>query len=210
MTKIVAFTNQKGGVGKTTLSINVAGIMAQFGRTLLIDADPQGSAMDWAASRENDSLFNVVGMHKPIIHKECKKLKRDYEFIVIDGPPRVTEITRSILMAADLAVIPVQPSPFDVWAAQDTVNLINEASVFNELLKSVFVVNRVITNTRLSRDVLDALTDYGLPIENNLIHQRIALAEAMNDGLLIGEMNRALPIHSEIVALSYSLMDRPA
>lgn len=118
----IAFVNQKGGVGKTTLAVNVADAIARRGkRVLLIDADPQGSALDWAAAREEshneeegDVLFSVVGLPTNFIHKELAPLGRDYDCVVIDGPPRVNKVTTAAIMASDLVLIPVQPSPYDV------------------------------------------------------------------------------------------------
>ena len=92
---IISFLNQKGGVGKTTLAVHVATALAMDGhRVLLVDGDPQGSALDWSASREIDALFPVVGIPKPTIHKELPKLAANYDFVVIDGAPRVYDVAR--------------------------------------------------------------------------------------------------------------------
>jgi chromosome partitioning protein len=116
---IVGLLNQKGGVGKTTLSVNLAASLARSGaRVLLIDADPQGSALDWAAARDGVPLFPVVGLPRPTVHKEIGALGYGYDHIFIDGPPRVTDLARSALLAADVVLIPVQPSPYDIWAAE--------------------------------------------------------------------------------------------
>ena len=128
---IFGVLNQKGGVGKTTLSVNLAACLARTGaRVLLIDADPQGSALDWAAARQSEPLFSVVGFPRATIHKEIAQLGQGYEHIIIDGPPRVTDLARSAIMASDIVVIPVQPSPYDIWAAEEVVKLITEARVY--------------------------------------------------------------------------------
>ena len=174
---IIGVLNQKGGVGKTTLSVNIAAALARTGkRVLLIDADPQGSALDWAAAREGDPLFSVVGLPKPSIHKELALVGEGYDVVVIDGPPRVTDLARSAIMASDIVLIPVQPSPYDIWAADEVVKLIQEASVFKENLKSVFVINRKIANTAIGRDVHEALEAYDLPTLKASIVQRVAFA----------------------------------
>ena len=134
---IIGFLNQKGGVGKTTLSVNIAATLAESGsRVLLIDADPQGSALDWAAARQADPIISVVGFPRATIHREIAQIGQGYDHIIIDGPPRVTDLARSAIMASDIVLIPVQPSPYDIWASEEVVKLIDEARVYKETLKS--------------------------------------------------------------------------
>lgn len=206
---IIGVLNQKGGVGKTTLSVNIAAALARTGkRVLLIDADPQGSALDWAAAREGDPLFAVVGLPKPSIHKELALVGEGYDVVVIDGPPRVTDLARSAIMASDIVLIPVQPSPYDIWAADEVVKLIQEASVFKENLKSVFVINRKIANTAIGRDVREALEAYDLPALEASIVQRVAFAEAAAVGKAIYEQDRDGVASQEIEAVVSELQER--
>lgn len=206
---IIGVLNQKGGVGKTTLSVNIAAALARTGkRVLLIDADPQGSALDWAAAREGDPLFSVVGLPKPSIHKELALVGEGYDIVVIDGPPRVTDLARSAIMASDIVLIPVQPSPYDIWAADEVVKLIQEASVFKENLKSVFVINRKIANTAIGRDVHEALEAYDLPTLKASIVQRVAFAEAAAVGKAIYEQDRDGVASQEIEAVVNELQER--
>ena len=176
---IIAVLNQKGGVGKTTLSVHIAMAMAMDGqRTLLVDADPQGSALDWSASRQDVAVFSVVGLPKASLHKELPSIARDYGTVVIDGPPRVNELARSAIMASDVVLIPVQPSPYDVWAAKDIVDLLREAATFKPNLKHAFVINRKIVNTAIGRDVKDALAGYSIPVLKAAVCQRVNFAES--------------------------------
>ncbi len=185
---IVTFQNQKGGVGKTTLSLHLAHHLTLTGlRVLLIDADPQGSARDWLEARAAPAPFAVVGLDRPTLHRDITRLHEDYDAIVIDSPPRVTDIARSAILAADIVVIPVQPSPFDIWAAQDTVTLINDALTFKETLKTVFAINREIVNTAIGRDVSSALTQSALPVLAAHISQRVAFAESIAQGQTVFE-----------------------
>ena len=200
---IISLLNQKGGVGKTTLAVHIATALAQRGhRVLMIDADPQGSALDWGASRgDDDPLFPIIGLPKATIHREVPKLAADYAFVVIDGPPRVYEVARSAIMASDLVLIPVQPSPYDVWAAKEIVDLVREAVVYKENLKSAFVINRKIVNTAIGRDVAAALAEYPLPVCRAQISQRVSFAESAAQGGTVLEGEKESLASQEITHL---------
>lgn len=205
---IFGVLNQKGGVGKTTLSVNLAACLARTGaRVLLIDADPQGSALDWAAARQGEPLFSVVGFPRPTIHREIGQIGQGYDHIIIDGPPRVTDLVRSAIMASDIVVIPVQPSPYDIWAAEKVVNLIEEARVYRENIKSVFVVNRKITNTAIGRDVRDALAAYPVHVLQASVAPRVIFAETAAQGKAIFEVDAAGQAVAEMEAVAAELME---
>ena len=205
---IIGVLNQKGGVGKTTLSVNIAAALAQGGaRVLLIDADPQGSSLDWSAAREGEPLFSVVGLPRASIHKEIGEISKGYDHVVIDGPPRVTDLARSAIMASDVVLIPVQPSPYDIWAADEVVKLIQEAAVYKDGLKSVFVVNRKIANTAIGRDIGEALAAYPIPVLAATVTQRVIYAEAAAQGKAVFEIDPQGPATAEIAALVAELLE---
>ncbi len=188
---IYSFLNQKGGVGKTTLAVNVACELAQGGvRVLVVDADPQGSALDWAAARsDRPAAVTVVGFPRATLHKDLPKMAEGYEHVVIDGPPRVTDLARSAILASDVVAIPIQPSPYDVWAAREVTALIEESKIYRETLKSVFLVNRKIVNTAIGRDVRKALQDSGSPVMDAYVTQRVVFAESAAQGLSVREVD---------------------
>ena len=198
----------KGGVGKTTLAVHIAAQLAARGkRALMIDADPQGSGLDWAATRQEDPLFTVIGLPKSVIHREIGNLAKDYDWVVIDGPPRVYDVARSAIAASDLVLIPVQPSPYDVWAAKEIVDLIDQASVNKDSLKTAFVVNRKIVNTAIGRDVKDALASYPIKVLKAQVCQRVSFAESAGTGHTVLETEPDGPAAQEIKALVKEIME---
>lgn len=203
MPRVIAVLNQKGGAGKTTLSIHLATALARDGRkTLLVDADPQGSALDWAAARTGDPLFPVAGLPKKSIHKELPALAAGYAAVVIDGPPRVYDVAQSAILAADLVLIPVQPSPYDVWAAKEIVDLLGEAAVYKPGVKAAFVINRKIVNTAIGRDVAAALAEYPVRVLDAAVCQRVLFAESAAQGLTVYDLVPGGPAAREIDALA--------
>jgi chromosome partitioning protein len=203
----ISVQNQKGGVGKTTLAIHISHALSlKKARVLLVDADPQGSARDWAAAREDKPPFSVIGLDRPTLHRDLPPLAKDYDHVVIDGPPRVSDLARSAIIASDLVVVPIQPSPYDVWAADEVIKLIEEASVFKENLKSVFVINRRIVNTAIGRDVGEALADYAIPVLKTVISQRVGFAESAASGRTVLDTDPKGAAAKEILALTKEIL----
>src|SRR4028119_1528963 len=146
--KIIAVVNQKGGSGKTTVCMQLAGALARRGnKVLVVDADPQGTATRWAASAEDETPFpaSVVGLSAASskVHREVKKFVDDYAFIVIDCPPAAdSPIPQSALLIADLAIVPIIPSPLDMWASVGIRQVIENVSQINEAMVTRLLVNQ--------------------------------------------------------------------
>ena len=205
---IISFLNQKGGVGKTTLAIHIADSLSRKDKkVLLVDADPQASALDWAENSENGNRFSVVGLPKKTLRSELRTIETDYDYVIVDGPPRVHELAMAAIAASDLIVIPVQPSPFDVWSLKDIVDLVNEVKTINEHLKTVLVINRKIVNTAIGRDVVNALADYNFPILTTAICQRVAYAESIALGQTVLNTNSDMKASEEIQALTNEILE---
>ena len=203
---IVALLNQKGGVGKTTLALHIAGEWARQGqRVTLIDADPQGSALDWSEQRAREGLprlFSVIGLARDTLHREAPELARAADHVVIDGPPRVAGLMRSALLATDLVLIPAQPSPFDGWASGETLKLIDEARIFRPQLGARFVLNRCDARTIIARETAEMLTGNEPPVLATTIGQRVAFADAARTGRLVSDLDGTSPAAREIAALA--------
>jgi len=171
---VIAVLNQKGGSGKTTIATHLARALQLEGAdVLLVDSDPQGSARDWAAAREDQPL-TVVGIDRPTIDRDLKNVvKKDY--VVIDGAPQAADLAVSAIKAASFILIPVQPSPYDIWAASDLVDLVKQRiEMMDGKLRAAFVVSRAIKGTRISAEITDALAGYGLPVLGTRITQRVS------------------------------------
>jgi chromosome partitioning protein len=150
-------------------------------------------------------------MAKPTLHRDLPELAKDYDMILIDGAPRVNELGRAAIMASDLVLIPVQPSPYDVWATADITGLINEARQFKEHLDALLVINRKIVNTAIGRDVAGALAGFGFPVCTAALHQRVVFAESAAQGLAVIEAAPASEAAIEIRTLARIILaDRKA
>src|SRR5215469_3692962 len=182
----IALVTQKGGAGKTTLATNLAVALAQDGgKVLLIDADRQRTALDWFAVR-SEGRYNgevtVVAIDNDTIHKQIPNLAAGYKHVVIDGPPRAEKVDRSAIMAADCILIPVQPSSADVWAAETTIKLVEEARGFRPKLAASVMVNRKIPKTVLGNAILDLLREFPVKTLKSTVGQRVAFAECLGRG----------------------------
>ena len=203
---IVALLNQKGGVGKTTLALHLAGAWARQGKHVtVVDADPQGSALDWSEQRAKGNgprLFGVIGLARDTLHREAPEIARNVDHVVIDGPPRITGLMRSALLAADLILVPAQPSPFDGWASGEMLQLIREARIFRPELRARFVLNRCAARTIIARETADALAEHDPPALAARIGQRVAFADVARHGRLVFERMSYGVAAREIMALA--------
>ena len=195
MAYIVTITNQKGGCGKTTVAMGLAGTLGLRGhKVLVVDADLQATASRWACAAEEGRPFpaTVTGLAAAggKLHREVKKHVGDYDYIVIDTPPAVeSSAPQSALLISDLVLVPVIPSPADLWAAQGILAIIENARVVNEELEAMLLPNMV-PHTVLGREALEALAEFGLRVCSSSLGQRTAYREAAIGGTTVQALGR--------------------
>jgi chromosome partitioning protein len=184
MSKIIVVANQKGGAGKTTVSMQLGGGFAQVGKkTLIIDADPQGTALRWCATAPDTLPFPTTVINLSAagekIHREIKNFINDYEIIIIDCPPAAdSNIAQSALLVADLCIIPIVPSPPDIWASVAIKEVLSRAIVINEDLNARILVNQLQPNVSLTKDILPLLEHFKIPLFATQWKQRVAYKES--------------------------------
>lgn len=195
--KIVGIVQVKGGAGRSTVATNVAGELSKIGRTVLIDCDmPQGTAASWVAVRQQSDqqeLFGGVQGDTAASHRELldkvERWRSDADYIVLDGPPRIAELTRAILVLSDLALVPVGASVAELWATGDVVEIVRQAREVRPVDVRV-VWTRFRGYTRLAQDLAaQAKPELGLPILKSAMGLRVAYVEALGVGKTAGELS---------------------
>lgn len=211
--KIIAVVNQKGGSGKTTLSMQLAGALARRGnKVLVVDADPQGTATRWAASADDEKPFpaSVVGLSAAStkVHREVKKFVDDYRYVIIDCPPAAdSPVPQSALLIADLALVPVIPSPLDMWAAVGIREVIGNVGDINEDLRARLVINQLQPNTTLAKEALEVLPEFGIDLCKTYMHQRQVYRQSAVFGQTVHDFgSKAATAVEEIEALADELL----
>ncbi len=193
-------------MGKTTLSINVASALANAGhKVLLIDADKQGSSSAWASIRE-ETPFQVISLARDNMARDALKLAHDFDYTIIDAPPHAESISRSVIIASDLVLMPIEPSGLSSWASDVTVQQIQQAQDFKETLKCGFVVSRKIGNSVIGREIREMVAGSGIHVFQTDVENRVAYAESGTMGQTIFEWGSDKKAQAEIINLTEEVL----
>ncbi|MBT9289957.1 ParA family partition ATPase [Prosthecodimorpha staleyi] len=206
--KIVAVSQQKGGSGKTTLSAHLAVALQPLGRIAILDVDPQGSLGEWFEKREARLGEEATGLTFRTASgwgakREARTLARDHDLVVIDTPPKSDLDARYAVEAADLVIIPIQPSPVDLWASEATLTMVERENV-----PALFVLNRVSARSSSAKAVIEAIEKLGRPISEARLGDRVAFAASMGIGSTAMESEPGSKAALEALAIAMDVKRR--
>ncbi|MFP4154371.1 MAG: ParA family partition ATPase [Halothiobacillaceae bacterium] len=202
--QVIAVVNQKGGTGKTTVTMNLAGGLSRRGRTLVVDADPQGSAGQWArvAPPERPFPASVFAVAGPL-ERELESLRKDYDHVLVDCPPTLDGgVVQGALAAADVVLIPVLPSPVDLWGSVRMVRGLTDARAINAQLRPFVLVNQLEPRSALSRAMKHALMEIDIPALEQPLRRRAVYRRSALEGCSVFDLGRSgAPAAEEVQAI---------
>ncbi len=198
----VAVVNLKGGTAKTTSAMFLAAALAARGRTLLVDTDPQGSALSWSETAEAEGYelpFAIMGLPTKDVHRKLARVAGDYEHVVVDTPPGEIAITRSALRAAEVALVATSPSVMDVSRFRPTLDLLADVEDLNEDLAYYVLITRTRRISREGRDARNVMEGMGLPVLKTEIPHLSFYSEAF--GAPVDELAEYEAVAEELLTL---------
>ena len=210
MAHIYAIANTKGGVGKSTLAVNLAIISALQGkRVLLVDADPQASSLQFLNARDDSRpMFTGVQISQPILHKQLPTLSEPYDYVFIDVGGRDAPVFRSALVSANTILVPMVPSVFDAWAAEDVFNVLDELTAGGQELDARVILNQA-TPTTIAKEALQSLRESlekrRITLMSSVIQTRTAWPRSVGEGLGVGEWEPSGKAAQELYQLAREL-----
>ena len=212
--RVIAVLNQKGGTGKTTLALNLAAGLARRASTVVVDADPQRSISQWiamgiATAEGARSLPSVMQIGVDAV-ATFTEVKRAYRYVVVDCPPTVHGPTIEVVMGtADVVLVPVLPSPLDLWASVEMAGLVGEARKKRPALQAFLILNQVETRNALSRVMQQAVAELDVPLLKASMQRRAAYRSAAVEGVSVyGIGSRGMLAVEDIEAIIEEILCR--
>lgn len=204
----IAVANQKGGTGKTTLALNLAAGLSQRGSTLVLDADPQGSISQWAGMNEESDLPVVRHVAHGDLSAHIAKEVRTHRYLVVDCPPASqTATVGSILNNVDMVLVPIQPSPVDLWASVDIAEAVRSSQMRNPQLKAFLILNQKDSRNALTKSMYEALAELEFPTLRAGLSRRAAYRSAAMEGTSVyGLGHRGKAAAQEVEAIIMELL----
>ena len=199
---VISIANLKGGSGKTTLTMNLAAGLGKRGRTLVVDADPQGSASQWAGGGVNGKAYPHSVIACGNLTRDVRGFMPDYRYIVIDCPPSLeSQITQASTQVADHMLIPVLPSPMDLWASVRMADTVHNARIDNPRLQAWLILNQLEARNAWSRSMQEALAEFEIPALANGLRRRAVYRSAALEGASVYDLGRGKHAAAEIDAI---------
>lgn len=190
MADVIALVGNKGGAGKTTLCVNLAAALADKHAVVILDADPQQSSSQWYEIANHETSVRVINASANI-NRTLREVVEDYAYCLIDCPPSVHSIQmQQALRVANLAIIPVQPSPLDLWATVHVENELALACKDNPALKAMLLINQFESRTQLSQLMHRALAELSLPAAETSIKRRVIYRNSFLEGRTVHDIGR--------------------
>ncbi len=186
---VIAVTNLKGGVGKTTIATNLAVSFAHRQKKVcIVDTDlSQKSAMEWAGNRDEAALrIPVFGVTEKQLNKEVEALRKDYDIVFIDGTPQLSELASRTILASDILIVPLSPSIYDFRSFENFLNKYSEVKMVKESIGKIeayVIVNRVNESANVSKEIDEALREHELTVLNTRLANRVAYVDSATNGL---------------------------
>ncbi|MEM1239740.1 MAG: ParA family partition ATPase [Cyanobacteria bacterium P01_H01_bin.26] len=186
----IAIVSLKGGVSKSTLCVNIGAALSKLGRSVVVvDADPQGSINDWATIRDEVSRppFTVLAAARKTLNRDIDALQGSHDDCLIDTPGRAEAITLAAISAADLVLIPISPSSYDLWAAEQTLERMDPIRAIYTDIKIAYVVSKAVVGSSLDRELRQVIKGMEGDLLKTVVHQRVAFQRCA-DGATIYEL----------------------